>query len=544
MSISSPNCMIPPNPDISGIGVRSAIYIQNLLGFVPAISALWDGQVAPYELEAVENESTTVLITAFGIIIAAMVQAETLSLALFHGNIILLLSWVNNTNTFIYLLLYVQHRSQFGPEQFRADLARWWRSVTCWFCGGFTPRALGQRNAVPGEPKDPEKSNENGRGRTLLGAIFRVEISGAAAVAILGSIHLAMMSALGIWLWSDPRSFGVIGDPRLASSCALDFSTYVILGKNVPLKAKGLRIVSLVIYSMFLLPGLNLLLPLAGFLSMVFLYRACRGPSRARNLHPAPGQGPHFFRPKRPAGPPLLQARYNPVLLPSIVGLVFLFIINLIFIVDIELIFRRNAPRRAPGDSAWSFGQILAVILLVLPLRELKVFGARRDYTTSLQNAIRWQATPDVLWNLVRKGANVNTQAEGCVHSTALLLTVSRWKDLELIRLLLAYGADPNIREETGETALHIAASHSDMAIVDLLLANGADPDIEGGEYQTALQAAAHSGSQEVVKALLEHGTDVNVQGGRYGTALQAASSAGHDNIVQLLRTREVKSNE
>jgi hypothetical protein len=68
-----PGPCIGPNPDIAGIGVRAAIYLQNLLGFIPAISALWDGEVAPYELEAVETQSTTILITAFGIVISAMV---------------------------------------------------------------------------------------------------------------------------------------------------------------------------------------------------------------------------------------------------------------------------------------------------------------------------------------------------------------------------------------------------------------------------------------------------------------------------------------
>ncbi|KAJ7029881.1 hypothetical protein C8F04DRAFT_907603, partial [Mycena alexandri] len=100
--------------DISGIGVRTAIYIQNLLGFIPAISALWDGEVASYELEAIETESTTILITAFALLIATIVQGRIARLTMFHGNIILGLSWMNNTNMFIYFLLYIQRRSQLG----------------------------------------------------------------------------------------------------------------------------------------------------------------------------------------------------------------------------------------------------------------------------------------------------------------------------------------------------------------------------------------------------------------------------------------------
>ncbi|KAJ7121595.1 hypothetical protein C8R44DRAFT_557395, partial [Mycena epipterygia] len=112
--------------DISGIGVRAAIYLQNLLGFVPAISALWDGEVVSYELEAVETQSSTMLITAFAILISAVVQARTTGLTTFQGNIILSLSWMSNTNTFIYFLLFMQHRSQLGPRQVRSDLFSCW----------------------------------------------------------------------------------------------------------------------------------------------------------------------------------------------------------------------------------------------------------------------------------------------------------------------------------------------------------------------------------------------------------------------------------
>ncbi|KAF8125237.1 hypothetical protein K438DRAFT_1511245, partial [Mycena galopus ATCC 62051] len=104
-------------PDVAGIGVRLAMYIQNLLGFIPAISALWDGEIAPYELEAAETQSTTILFTSFALLISAGIEARSfgaLRLSVFHANVILSLCWMNNTNTFIYFLLYMQKRSQLG----------------------------------------------------------------------------------------------------------------------------------------------------------------------------------------------------------------------------------------------------------------------------------------------------------------------------------------------------------------------------------------------------------------------------------------------
>jgi hypothetical protein len=116
MSPASPTMSpcLPSDPDISGIGVRVAIYAQNLLSFVPAIWALWDGEVSEQELESAEAQSTTILLTAFAILISAMVEVRTVGLSNFHAAVVLNLSWMNNTNTFIYFLLYVQHKT---PDQ-------------------------------------------------------------------------------------------------------------------------------------------------------------------------------------------------------------------------------------------------------------------------------------------------------------------------------------------------------------------------------------------------------------------------------------------
>lgn len=103
-------CTIPGNPDVSGVGVRIAIYIQNLLCFLPALWALWDGEVTQEELDSAETQTPTNLVLAFAILISSIVQALTLGLSNFHANIVLSMSWMNNTNAFVYFLLYIQHK--------------------------------------------------------------------------------------------------------------------------------------------------------------------------------------------------------------------------------------------------------------------------------------------------------------------------------------------------------------------------------------------------------------------------------------------------
>ncbi|KAK7039796.1 hypothetical protein R3P38DRAFT_491758 [Favolaschia claudopus] len=550
MSSSPPPCFIVSNPDIAGIGVRSATYIQALLGFIPAISALWDGEVACYELEAVESQSTVILITSFAILISAAVQAQlTTGITVFHANLILHLSWMNNTNTFIYFLLYMQRRSQLGPRQLRKDLLSGWNGFKAWLSSPdstqqTTEKAFESRSRRRKDSVISTGSTES-KQRSLLELIFRVQLSGVIAVAVLGTLHLTMLSGIGLWLWINPLKFGKAENVGI---CAMNFSTYVLLGKHIRLGAPALRIVSLVLYGIFVVPGFNLAVPLAFFLGLFFVYRSCHGKRSEHKFEPpwiqnkpAPSSERLQFRPKGSLKRSIffLQTWYNPFLVPTIAGLLFLFAICIVMILDIELTFRANKDLERPGtensDNEWSFGQVLAVLLLVLPLRELRIFGARRNFTASLQNAVRWEADSDVLRDLVRRGAHVNVIAEGSTHPTALHLAVAKRRDAELTRMLLVYGADTEAKDKLDNTSLHTASSHGDLSIVRVLLAHGANPNAEGGEYNTALQAASQAGHVEVVQLLLENEAEVNMEGGKYGNAMKAASIRGETAIIELL---------
>ncbi|KAF9461081.1 hypothetical protein BDZ94DRAFT_1168385, partial [Collybia nuda] len=116
MSTSDLVCL-PPNPDVSGIGVRTAIYIQNFLSFIPAFYALADGKVTVDELDSIEVQSSTILIMALAILISAVVEGATHQLSNVHTAVILNLSWMNNTNLFVYFLLYLHHTAITAGEE-------------------------------------------------------------------------------------------------------------------------------------------------------------------------------------------------------------------------------------------------------------------------------------------------------------------------------------------------------------------------------------------------------------------------------------------
>ena len=138
---------------------------------------------------------------------------------------------------------------------------------------------------------------------------------------------------------------------------------------------------------------------------------------------------------------------------------------------------------------------------------------------------------------------------------------------LRVVRLLLDHGADPNIRTErtpgfgirvkghlgniTGGTAFLIAARANDVDVMRELLAHGADPLIPNRDGTTPLMMAAGAGHEpgitrsmesealEAVYLCVELGADVNAVNEAGDTALHGAAWREQaDSIVQFLVDR------
>ena len=138
---------------------------------------------------------------------------------------------------------------------------------------------------------------------------------------------------------------------------------------------------------------------------------------------------------------------------------------------------------------------------------------------------------------------------------------------LEFIRTLLDKGANPNARIkddtlsrtiftmqwffESGATPFVRAAQSSDMDLMKLLLKYGADPKIPTDYGDTALTAAAGIGwvegvtyersvkdNLEAVRMLLDLGLDPNAANNDGRTPLMGAALKGRNEVVQLLVDR------
>lgn len=89
--------------------------------------------------------------------------------------------------------------------------------------------------------------------------------------------------------------------------------------------------------------------------------------------------------------------------------------------------------------------------------------------------------------------------------NTALMQAASE-NDLETMRLLLRYGADPNSRNEANETPLGFACAWKQWAAAGLLLDNGADVNAIESSGETFLDWATIAGDNEGIDLLRSRG--------------------------------------
>jgi len=117
--------------------------------------------------------------------------------------------------------------------------------------------------------------------------------------------------------------------------------------------------------------------------------------------------------------------------------------------------------------------------------------------------------------------------------------------------VLVDGGADPNVADRSGNTPLHIAAQSGDLDLVKKLLAKGANPNAKtnkaptggrggGGGFfrlgggQTPLMVAAKANQVEAMKALVASGADTKLKAQDGSTLLMAAVGSGHLPAVKL----------
>jgi hypothetical protein len=187
----------------------------------------------------------------------------------------------------------------------------------------------------------------------------------------LAILHLCVLGAFGLWTWIK-LLLQFNGQSPSPSDCKPTQSS-VIFGYNVPIQGP-LLVISLVVFGGTALPMFNflwLMLLLEFFIKILY---------------------PLKFIPRWiPTWPQWNKAQYLYRILITI-G----FVIR--FLVDTEIMIRRNAPRIQQGESDWSFGQTLAILLIIVPLLEVAEQGKIWYYG----DRTRWKDIVSRCWGRVK----------------------------------------------------------------------------------------------------------------------------------------------
>jgi uncharacterized protein len=168
------------------------------------------------------------------------------------------------------------------------------------------------------------------------------------------------------------------------------------------------------------------------------------------------------------------------------------------------------------------------------------------------------QATPkEVVTLLLDKGANPNMQlfyrpagrgAGGAARGATPLIAAASEDDVDLVKLLLAHGADPKLYQADNQTPIMAAlggrstfggggAANPQAAIEVLKLLHDAGTEVNIMSIQhhllrtrggTALHFAIRAGSAQAVKLLVSWGVDVNARDPDGLTALDYAMARGY----------------
>ncbi len=139
---------------------------------------------------------------------------------------------------------------------------------------------------------------------------------------------------------------------------------------------------------------------------------------------------------------------------------------------------------------------------------------------------------------LLKAGANLNMENQD--GGTALMMAALNGPG-KIVEMLIKNGADINNQNKAGTTALMVASLKGNIEVARMLIEKDADINKQNEYGTTALIAAAESGSTAIVNLLIEKGADLNKKNKNGDTALGAAKRSGYrsQKIVEILNKEQ-----
>ncbi|KAM6399294.1 ankyrin repeat and SOCS box protein 16 [Rhynochetos jubatus] len=156
------------------------------------------------------------------------------------------------------------------------------------------------------------------------------------------------------------------------------------------------------------------------------------------------------------------------------------------------------------------------------PEQGLWVLSPRRQQTSALR-IVAGRGYADCARHLLLRGAEV----DAVVGGRAPLHDSVAAPRPDCVRLLLAFGADPNVLSAEGSAPLHLCTAPDSLPCAELLLAHGARVNAATRErHVTALHVAARGALAAHAELYLRHGADPSRRTREGETPLNAACAA------------------
>jgi ankyrin repeat protein len=136
---------------------------------------------------------------------------------------------------------------------------------------------------------------------------------------------------------------------------------------------------------------------------------------------------------------------------------------------------------------------------------------------------------------LISIGVDIETKGGAPVLSTPLQVAAQHL-DISSLKVLLLHGANTEVLDDLGRTALHVAAFEGRIRTVQLLLEYKANVLATAWDGKTALHFAVIKGRIDIIELLVSFGANVSIADYHGWTSLHYASENRPDVLYTLLQ--------
>jgi predicted component of type VI protein secretion system len=140
-----------------------------------------------------------------------------------------------------------------------------------------------------------------------------------------------------------------------------------------------------------------------------------------------------------------------------------------------------------------------------------------------------------------RETARRELEARAIPYTEQEFVNRVRRSDVEVVKLFLSAGINPNVRSPQGSTVLMDSVTMNDTPVLEMLIRSGADVNAGNNEGETPLMIAALKGNPDSVKLLLDAGANLNARDQRGETPLRHALERNHSEVIQMLMNAGAK---